>query len=256
MNIAYGIPKKQGLYDPTFEKDNCGVGFVTHIKGEKSHSIVQQGIQLLINLTHRGAVGSDPYTGDGAGILIQIPHKFLSKEVEVLDIQLPDENNYAVGMIFLPQEPNARYFCEGICERTVEAEGLKVLGWRNVPVDEKECGLTASGTRPMVHQLFIDKGNLSTTQFETKLYIIRKQIENSIREAKQKYTEAFYICSLSSKTIIYKGQLLAHQIPSFYPDLNDSSMESSIALVHQRYSTNTFPSWDRSQPFRFLAHNV
>jgi len=252
---SYGLPQKQGLYDPQFEKDNCGVGFVANIKGLKSHTIIEQGLQVLINLTHRGAVGADPNTGDGAGILIQIPHKFLAKEVKKLGFELPEAGAYGVGMIFLPQEPNARYFCEGICERELEKEGLSLLGWRNIPVNDKACGLTASGTRPMVHQLFVDKGNYTTTQFDTKLYIVRKQIENAIRNANKTYTEAFYVCSLSSKTMIYKGQLLAHQIPDFYIDLKDPDMESAIALVHQRYSTNTFPSWDRAQPFRYLAHN-
>jgi glutamate synthase (NADPH/NADH) large chain len=255
MNNAYGLPQKQGLYDPQFEKDNCGVGFVANIKGAKSHNIVEQGLKILVNLTHRGAVGADANTGDGAGILLQIPHNFFAKKAKELGYTLPAEGEYGVAMIFLPQEPNARNYCEGTCEKELAKEGLKLIGWRNVPIDEKACGLTASGTRPMVHQLFVEKGNLTTKQFERKLYIVRKQIENTIRNAQHTYTEAFYICSFSSSTIIYKGQLLAHQIPDFFPDLQDKDIESAIALVHQRYSTNTFPSWDRAQPFRFLAHN-
>lgn len=255
MKNSYGLPPKQGLYDPQLEKDSCGVGFVANIKGTKSHNIVKQGLEVLINLTHRGAVGSDPNTGDGAGILIQIPHQFLQKEVNKLGFSLPGEGEYGVGMIFLPQEPNARYFCEGICERELMKQNLELIGWRNVPVDGSACGLTASGTRPIMHQLFIKKGSLSSEAFERKLYIVRKQIENSVRNAKHTYTESFYICSLSCKTLIYKGQLLAHQIPEFFPDLKDPDMVSAIALVHQRYSTNTFPSWDRAQPFRYLAHN-
>jgi len=255
MKNSYGLPPKQGLYDPCMEKDNCGVGFIAHMKGVKSHNIVAQGIQILANLHHRGAVGSDPNTGDGAGILIQIPHKFLSKKATELGFTLPDEGDYGVGMIYLPQEPNARYFCEGICERVIENENAELIGWRDVPQVHEACGLTAGGTRPMVHQLFIKKGNLTQDEFERKLYIIRKQIELAVREAKHKYTEAFYVCSLSSRTMVYKGQLLAFQIPEFFPDLLDPDMMSAIALVHQRYSTNTFPSWDRAQPFRYLAHN-
>ncbi len=255
MKNSYGLPPKQGLYDPSLEKDNCGVGFIAHMKGDKSHDIVQQGIQILANLHHRGAVGADPNTGDGAGILIQIPHVFLSKKAEELGYSLPAEGEYGVGMIFLPQEPNARYFCEGICERVLEKEGLELIGWRNVPQNTEACGLTASGTRPMVHQLFVKKGDLTAEDFERKLYIVRKQIELAVRDANHKYTEAFYVCSMSSRTMVYKGQLLAFQIPQFFPDLNDPDMVSAIALVHQRYSTNTFPSWDRAQPFRYLAHN-
>lgn len=255
MKNSYGLPPQQGLYDPSMEKDNCGVGFIAHMKGVKSHDIVQQGVQILANLHHRGAVGADPNTGDGAGILIQVPHKFLSKKAAELGFTLPNAGEYGVGMLFLPQEPNARYYCEGICERVLEEEGLSLLGWRDVPQNPKACGLTAGGTRPMVHQLFIDKGDLDKDTFERKLYIVRKLIEKAIRDADHKYMEAFYIISMSSKTMIYKGQLLAFQIPEFYPDLSDKDMVSAIALVHQRYSTNTFPSWDRAQPFRFLAHN-
>ncbi len=255
MKNSYGLPPKQGLYDPVMEKDNCGVGFVAHIKGQKSHSIVEQGVQILANLHHRGAVGADPNTGDGAGILIQIPHQFLVKKTSELGFQLPNEGDYGVGMIFLPQEPNARYFCEGICERVIDEENLQLIGWRNVPQNIEACGLTAAGTRPVVHQLFIHRGDYTPVQFERKLYIVRKLIEKAIRQANHKYTEAFYVCSLSSQTLIYKGQLLAFQIPEFFEDLNDKDMVSAIALVHQRYSTNTFPSWDRAQPFRYLAHN-
>lgn len=255
LKNSYGLPKAQGLYDPQFEHDNCGVGFVAQMKGIKSHSIIQQGLQVLVNLHHRGAVGADPNTGDGAGILIQVPHKFLTKVVKELNLTLPNEGAYGVGMVFLPQEPNARYFCEGIFEKVIAEEGLEHIGWRNVPVDEKSCGLTASGTRPMVHQLFVGKGEHALEAIERKLYVVRKRVEHLITKAKKPYTEAFYVASLSSKTMIYKGQLLAHQIPDFFVDLNDEDMVSSIALVHQRYSTNTFPSWDRAQPFRYLAHN-
>ncbi len=255
MEKSYGLPEQQGLYDPWFESDNCGVGFVANIKGKKSHSIIQQGLQVLVNLHHRGAVGSDPNTGDGAGILIQTPDTFLRKVTADLGIELPTYGEYGVGMVFLPQEPTARYFCEGTFEKVVEEEGLSFIGWRNVPIDEKSCGLTASGTRPMVHQLFVGLGDCRIEDFERKLYVVRKRVEHIIEASQRDYTEAFYVCSLSSKTMIYKGQLLAHQIPDFFLDLQDDAMISAIALVHQRYSTNTFPSWDRAQPFRYLAHN-
>ncbi len=255
MKNSYGIPPKQGLYDPQFEKDNCGVGFIAHMKGQRSHSIIQQGLEILINLTHRGAVGADADSGDGAGIMIQIPHAFLQKEVRKLGYTLPDEGDYGVGMVFLPQEPNARFFCEGVFEKILKEEGLNLVCWRNIPINERACGLTARGTIPMVHHIFIERGNLTPEAFEKKLFIVTNRVESAIRKAGHIYTEAFYICSLSCRTIVYKGQLLAHQIAEFYPDLRDESMTSAIALVHQRYSTNTFPSWDRAQPFRYLAHN-
>ncbi len=255
MENSYGLPKAQGLYDPQFEHDNCGVGFVAQIKGKQTHSIIQQGLQVLVNLHHRGAVGADPNTGDGAGILIQLPHKFLSKVAGELDMTLPAPGEYGVGMVFLPQEPNARYFCEGTFEKIIKEEGLDLIGWRNLPIDEKSCGLTASGTRPMVHQLFIGKGDVSVEAFERKLYVVRKRVEKLITDANKPYMEAFYVASMSSLTMCYKGQLLAHQVPDFFLDLQDEDMVSAIALVHQRYSTNTFPSWDKAQPFRYLAHN-
>ncbi len=251
----YGLPEKQGLYDPQMEHDNCGVGFIAHMKGIKSHAVIQKGLEILINLTHRGAVGADPETGDGAGILLQIPHAFLQKETSKAGIVLPEAGAYAVGMIFLPQEPNARLFCEGIFERIIREEGQTLLGWRDVPLHEKSSGISAQGTRPVVHQIFIAKNDQPLDVFERKLYVIRKRVEKAISDSKMPHSEVFYVCSLSTKTLIYKGQLLANQIAPFYPDLTDETMVSAIALVHQRYSTNTFPTWDRSQPFRFLAHN-
>ncbi|TCT15358.1 glutamate synthase (NADH) large subunit [Natranaerovirga pectinivora] len=251
----YGLPTQQGLYSPSQEKDSCGVGFVSHMKGKKSHSIVSQGLEVLVNLTHRGAVGSDADSGDGAGILIQIPHKFLSKKAIELGFTLPNEGEYGVGMIFLPQEPNARIYCEGIFEKIMLEENLRLIGWRNVPIVESATGITARGTQPVVHQIFIAKDDYDSITFERKLYIVRKLVEKAIESSNKPYMESFYVCSLSSQTMTYKGQLLAHQIPEFFPDLKDEDMESAIALVHQRYSTNTFPSWDRAQPFRYLAHN-
>lgn len=255
MSYSVGLPSKQGLYDPAFEKDNCGVGFVASIKGEKTHDIVKKGLQVLVNLTHRGAVGSDPKTGDGAGILLQIPDEFFRIKCENLGIELPKPGEYAVGMVFLPIEPALRLQCEGILERAVEEEGQKVLGWRDVPTDNRGIGETAKGTEPTIRQIFVGRNTDSQREFETKLYIIRKRAENEVKRLVNKSSEYFYICSLSSRTIVYKGLLLAEQIKGFYIDLDDINFKSAISLVHQRYSTNTFPTWDLAQPFRFLAHN-
>ncbi|QCX34579.1 glutamate synthase large subunit [Caloramator sp. E03] len=255
MENIGGFPSKQGLYDPAFEKDSCGVGFVANIRGEKTHSIVKQGLQVLVNLTHRGAVGSDPKTGDGAGIMVQIPDEFFRIECDNLKIELPPEGAYAVGMIFLPREPALRLQCEGILERIIEEEGQKVLGWRDVPTDNKVIGETALGTEPTIRQIFVGKNCGSEMEFERKLYLIRKRAENEVKKLVKRGSGYFYICSLSSRTIVYKGLLLANQIKGYYIDLNDINFKSGIAVVHQRYSTNTFPTWDLAQPFRFLAHN-
>lgn len=250
-----GLPEKQGLYDPAFERDNCGIGFIASIKGEKTHSIVKKGIEILVNLTHRGAVGADTKTGDGAGIMLQIPDEFFRITCDNLGIELPEEGKYAVGMVFLPKEIALSNQCEGILERAVEEEGQKVLGWREVPRDNRSIGQTAKGSEPIIKQFFIGSNCDSQVEFERKLYIIRKKSESEVKRLVERSTEYFYICSLSSRTIVYKGLLLAEQIKSFYMDLNDINFKSAIALVHQRYSTNTFPTWDLAQPFRFLAHN-
>ncbi|TCO72265.1 glutamate synthase central domain-containing protein [Marinisporobacter balticus] len=250
-----GFPEKQGLYDPNMEKDSCGVGFIANIKGLKSHDILKKGLEILKNLKHRGAVGADASTGDGSGIMIQIPHDYFKKEVEKVDIKLTDDGNYAVGMVFLPQEPNVRIFCEGIVERVVREENQKLLGWREVPVNEKACGELASATRPIVMQLFIHRNNQSTDEFERKLLIVRKRVQNIIMNARKTHTESFYICSLSSRTIVYKGLILGYKLEDFYLDLKDKDMKTAIVIVHERYSTNTFPSWKLAQPFRYLAHN-
>lgn len=255
MECRTGMPEKQGLYDPQFEKDNCGVGFVVNINGEKTHGLVSKAVQVLVNLTHRGAVGSDPLTGDGAGIMLQIPDEFFRISCENLGMELPKKGNYAVGMTFLPKEPALRFQCEGIFERIVEEEGQKVLGWRDVPTDNRGIGATAKGTEPIIRQLFIEKCCTGAEEFERKLYVIRKRTENEVKKLVKRNTEYFYICSLSSKTVVYKGLLLADQIEGFYLDLKDINFKSALALVHQRFSTNTFPTWDLAQPFRYLAHN-
>lgn len=251
----YGFPNKQGLYDPEMEKDNCGVGFIASVNGIKTHSILEQALEILKNLKHRGAVGADAATGDGSGIMIQIPHEFFKKKTEKLGIKLPDEGNYAAGMLFLPQEPNARLFCEGIVERIIREENQKFLGWREIPVDENACGKLARSTRPVVAQIFIGKNGYSKEEFEKKLLVIRKRIQNTISELKRPYTDSFYICSLSTGTIVYKGLILGYKLDEFYLDMKDEEMKTAIAVVHERYSTNTFPSWKLAQPFRFLAHN-
>ncbi|MDI6619468.1 MAG: glutamate synthase large subunit [Clostridiales bacterium] len=255
MKQITGLPQKQGLYDPEYEKDSCGVGFAVNIKGEKTHDIVKKGLKILVNLTHRGAVGSDPKTGDGAGILVQIPDEFFRINCESIGIDLPSAGEYAVGMIFLPREPALRFQCEGIVERIAEDEEQKSLGWRSVPVNNSVIGETAKGTEPVIRQVFIKSSCKTRMEFERKLYVIRKRAESEVKKLLKRGAEYFYICSLSSRTVIYKGLLLADQIKKYYIDLDDINFKSAIALVHQRYSTNTFPTWDLAQPFRYLAHN-
>ncbi len=251
------LPSRQGLYDPRNEHDACGVGFVVHIKGHKSHAIVRQGLDLLKNLTHRGAVGADPCAGDGAGILLQIPDTFLRPECAQLGITLPEIGSYAVGMVFLPSNADDRARCEAIFNDFVVKEGATLLGWRDVPVDNKELGYSVKPVEPFIRQIFIQSGANSADQnaFERKLFVIRKQVENAIRDLNLEQGNFFYVPSLSSRTIVYKGMLLADQVGSFYPDLNDERITSALALVHQRFSTNTFPTWDLAHPFRMIAHN-
>lgn len=253
---AMNLPKKQGLYDPLNEKDNCGVGFIVNVNGQKSYQMVKKGLQILKNMEHRGATGSDPKTGDGAGILTQIPDDFFRIYCSNDGIDLPDEGDYGIGMVFLPKEPALRLQCEGIFERIIYEVGHKSLGWRFVPTDNRAIGETAQGTEPVIRQVFVKKRReISQEQFERDLYLIRRKTENEIIKLVKRNREYFYICSLSSKTIIYKGLLLSEQIEKYYLDLNDINFKSAMALVHQRFSTNTFPTWDLAQPFRYLAHN-
>ena len=251
------LPPKQGLYDPANEHDACGVGFVANVKGRKSHEIVQQGLRILENLTHRGAVGADPCAGDGAGLLIQLPDDFLRAECSSLGISLPEADSYAVGMLFLPQPDATRGHCEQLIEQTVAEEGQGVLGWRDVPTSNDGLGESVKLVEPVIRQLFISRGdNCNTTDdFERKLFIIRKRVEHAIRESGLEGSECFYVPSLSARTICYKGMLLANQVNTYYPDLNDERVSTALALVHQRFSTNTFPSWDLAHPFRMIAHN-
>lgn len=251
------LPTRQGLYDPRNEHDACGVGFIVHIKGHKSHAIVSQGLELLRNLTHRGAVGADPYAGDGAGILIQLPDAFLRAECDKQGLTLPPEGDYAVGMVFLPRDVSDRASCETLFTEIIARENAILLGWRDVPVDNHELGDSAKGVEPFIRQVFIGRGADCPDQdaFERKLFVIRKQVENAVRDLNLKNGHSFYVPSLSTRTLVYKGMLLANQVGPFYPDLIDERIESALALVHQRFSTNTFPTWDRAHPFRMIAHN-
>jgi glutamate synthase (NADPH) large chain len=257
MQVFRAIPKAQGLYNPEYEHDACGVGFVVNIKGQRSHDIVLKGLQVLDNLTHRGACGCDPLTGDGAGMLLQIAHGFFADQAAKLGFDLPAPGGYGIGMVFLPLDAQKREACEAIFNQVVREEGQQVLGWRTVPVDESQCGVIARQGLPAIRQIFIGRGPGITDEasLERKLYVIRKRVTNEGAKLKLDEGELFYVCSLSSLTIVYKGQLISHQIPRFYPDLLDPQMETALAMVHQRFSTNTFPSWDRAHPYRFLCHN-
>ena len=255
-----GLPPKQGLYDPRYEHDACGVGFVVNIKGQKSHSIVSQGLQVLLNLAHRGACGCEPNTGDGAGVLMQTPDKFMRKEAAAEGIELPPEGEYAVGMIFLPQRGDYRFRCEQLFEKIIRSEGQTVLGWRTVPTANQELGHTARLGEPVVRQIFIGRNPDRLTgddelAFERKLYVIRKLAENQIRYSPLREGNSFYVASLSSRTVVYKGMLMSPQVKGFYPDLLDEDMESALVVVHSRFSTNTFPSWERAHPYRYMIHN-
>ncbi|MFH1857891.1 MAG: glutamate synthase central domain-containing protein, partial [Candidatus Omnitrophota bacterium] len=252
-----GYPKQQGLYDPQFEHDSCGVGFVCHIKGEKSYDIVKKGIEVLERLAHRGAVGADPKTGDGAGILIQTPHEFLRKECEKTGIALPKAGHYGTGLVFLPTDEKEKTICMELFEKIIREEGQVLLGWRSVPVDSSVIGKTARETMPQIYQIFVGRDEVpeDPLAFERKLYVIRKQVESAVRTAGLVQQSFFYITNLSSRTLSYKGLLMPSQLRGFFQDLNDESIQSAICLVHSRFSTNTFPTWDLAQPFRFLAHN-
>jgi glutamate synthase (NADPH) large chain len=254
MNVP-GFPRKQGLYDPRHEKDACGVGFVVNIKGQKSHDIVRKGLQVLENLTHRGAQGCDPCTGDGAGILLQVPHEFLRRAAADVGVTLPGAGEYGVGQVFLPPAHTSRQQCEKLFATIIEKEGARLLGWRDVPVKSDAIGPQARKTEPFMRQVFIARDALNEAQFERKLYVIRKLIETAIRDSAIQGREHVYIPSLSAGTIVYKGLLLPHQMAAYYEDLNDTGMASALALVHSRFSTNTFPTWPLAHPYRHICHN-
>ena len=252
-----GYPPKQGLYDPTFEHDSCGIGFVVHIKGERSNKIVRDALTVLMNLQHRGACGCEANTGDGAGILMQTPHRFFSKVSAKEGFELPEPGGYGVGMMFVsPDKKEQRATIEAF-EKIVREEGQTVIGWRLVPTNNDSLGETAKKYEPAVKQVFIARSPELTDDmaFERKLYVIRKRAENEIRFSGIKGGEYFYVLSLSHLTVVYKGMLTTWQLEEYYPDLSDTDIESAIALVHSRFSTNTFPSWDRSHPYHYIIHN-
>jgi glutamate synthase (NADPH) large chain len=253
---SHGLPSEQGLYRPALERDACGLGFIANIEGKASHDIITRGIQILINLTHRGACGCDPETGDGAGLLIQIPHDFFLRECAKLGFALPERGRYGVGMVFLPVEKTPRYKAEGMLERILLEEGLEVLGWRDTPVHADAIGRLARSSQPYIMQIFVKSSEAMTQdELERKLYVVRKRAEREVAASDIPQKDFFYLPSLSTRTIIYKGLLLAPQISEFYTELSDPAVTSAIALVHQRFSTNTFPTWRLAHPFRYLCHN-
>ncbi|HXG56384.1 MAG TPA: glutamate synthase central domain-containing protein [Vicinamibacterales bacterium] len=261
---APGPTPSTGLYDPRCEHDACGVGVVAHIKGHRSHEIVRQALRVLVNLEHRGAAGADADTGDGAGILLQMPDRFLRRAAGRLGMQLPPERGYGAGLVFLPHDPVARRAVQALCERVVGEEGQQVLGWREVPTDITALGPGAAAAAPVFRQLFVSRGPSlpapwtsadGDARFERALYVIRKRVEHEVDRLSLDASRTFYVVSLSSRTLIYKGMLTAAQLEPMFPDLADPEVESALALVHQRFSTNTLPSWPLAHPYRCIAHN-
>ena len=257
-NLSTLRPEAQGLYDPSNEHDACGVGFVAHIKGQRAHEIVSQGLKILENLDHRGAVGADELMGDGAGILIQIPDQFYREEMAKQSIKLPPDGEYGVGMVFLPKENASRLACEQELERTVRIEGQVILGWRDVPVDtDMPMSPNVRQSEPVIRQIFIGRGReiMTTDALERKLYVIRKSASHAIQHLELKHGKEYFVTSMSARTVVYKGLLLANQVGAYYKDWKDDRVVSALALVHQRFSTNTFPAWELAHPYRMIAHN-
>ncbi|MGL6094929.1 MAG: glutamate synthase subunit alpha, partial [Fimbriiglobus sp.] len=250
-------PRREGLYDPAFERDACGVGFIAHISGAKSHGIVRAGVELLCNLQHRGACGCDQDTGDGAGILMQLPDAFFREAAGRLGIKLPAAGSFGVAFTFLPTDPAAKSSCKAALEKSVAEEGMVALGWRPVPVVSSAIGWLARSNEPAMEQLFIGRGKATDDDaFETSLYVARRRTEVwAAGPGKAAAGSAFYIASCSAKTVVYKGMLKPDQLAPYFPDLSDPGMVSALALVHSRYSTNTFPQWNLAHPFHLLAHN-
>ncbi len=248
-------PQARGLYDPQWEHDACGIGAVVNISGRRDHAIVEHGKQVLLNLRHRGAAGADESTGDGAGILMQLPHEFFQAAAARLGFSLPEPKQYGVAMLFLPRDPERRRQCEGLLAAAIEKEELKLLGWRDVPADNRCLGAIARAAEPVVRQVFIGGDGLADEELERRLYLARKRAERRIAAALAPDADGFYVPSMSCRTVCYKGMFLAPQLFAYYPDLADGEMKTALAVVHQRYSTNTFPSWRLAQPFRMIAHN-
>jgi glutamate synthase (NADPH/NADH) large chain len=257
--MADTLPEPYGLYDPRFEHDACGIGAVVNISGRREHGIIDLGKQVLLNLQHRGAAGADESTGDGAGILFQLPHEFFAAEAERLRFTLPDPQRYAVAMLFLPQDAQVREGCQQILAHAITSAGLEVLGFRDVPTSNACLGPIARASEPVIRQLFIHGGRLADEDLERRLFVARKRAEHAVR-AKYGGPEGcpaadFYVSSMSCRTIVYKGMFFAPQLFEYYLDLGDSRVFTALAIVHQRYSTNTFPSWKLAHPFRMIAHN-
>jgi glutamate synthase (NADPH/NADH) large chain len=245
------------LYDPALDKDSCGVGFIADIKGRKSHKLVEDALSILCNLEHRGAVGADPRAGDGAGILVQIPHKFFAKKADHLGFALPNPGEYAIGQLFMPRDPDWRQVIRDIYSQMIKREGMTLLGWREVPTDNSTLGESVKPTEPVHLQAFIGRGKKikSEDEFERRLYILRKSMSNAIYTRKERRLSGYYPVSISCRTVVYKGMFLADQLGTYYPDLSDPDFETALALVHQRFSTNTFPTWSLAHPYRMIAHN-
>ena len=254
--LASGLPAPHGLYHPKNEHDACGIGFVAHIKGVPSHDLVRQGLQILVNLDHRGARGADPETGDGAGILIQVPHRFLREVMGREGVTLPEPGSYGVGIAFLPRDAEDRRRCEETVERIVAEEGQTLLGWRDVPTCNESLGAWAKTNEPVMRQLFIGRSAEldDPMDFERKLYVISSRAHHTLRQ-EGSFGEGFYLASLSYRTLVYKGMLTPEQVGAYFADLRDPRLESAIVLTHSRFSTNTFPSWERAHPYRYLIHN-
>jgi len=244
-----------GLYDPKFEHDACGIGAVVNISGRRERKIIEYARQVILNLHHRGAAGSDDVTGDGAGILIQIPHEFLTAKAGELGLALGSPGEYGAAMVFEPKDEKLAATCEGLLARAVEHYGMRMIGWRDVPGDTRDLGELAISAEPRVRQAFIDAAGLQGDELERKCYMARKRAERLVRERLGDQANDFYICSMSARTMVYKGMFMAHQLFSYYRDLADERMISALAIVHQRYSTNTLPNWKLAQPFRYVAHN-
>ena len=258
FNNVHGLPEPQGLYHPSHEHDACGLGLIANIKGVKSHQIVQDGLKILLHLEHRGAVGADPLAGDGAGILVQIPHEFFAAEAERLGFKLPEPGGYAVGQIFMPQDAALRARCEAIVAEGFAEEGIPLLGWRDVPVNNEPLPEIVLATEPFHRQVFVARPSSITdeTAFERALYLARRVIANRARaELGPVEVQNFYIVTLSCRTVVYKGMFLSYQVGEYYLDLHDPRFASALALVHQRFSTNTFPSWRLAHPYRMICHN-
>ena len=245
------------MYDLSLEKDSCGVGFIANIKGKKSHQIISDALNILCNLEHRGAVGADPRAGDGAGILVQIPHTFLARKTKALGFTLPRPGDYAVGALFMPKETAWRKVIKSIIADQIKAEGLTLLGWRDVPTDNSSLGQTVKPTEPAHMQVFIGRNGAAKTgeEFERRLYILRKSISHAIYQRRDRGLAGYYPVSMSCRTVVYKGMFLADQLAKYYPDLSEPDFDSALALVHQRFSTNTFPAWSLAHPYRMIAHN-